>query len=146
MLAAASNCDCKSTAAERAARSHAPFNGKVLRCDCCEFGRSPDPQGECTALVDWLDELKSDRNEKGKLQLAAFISSHKKKHLGALPDPAGLPFTSAPLSRWVVDFLHVDLNKGKLAWKWALMRRTSAKVRSRMQELLSEIGLPLDFN
>eukprot|EP00965_Chrysotila_dentata_P083859 2767800-Pleurochrysis_carterae.AAC.1 len=59
----------------------------------------------------------------GKKDLGTFISSHKRKHHGTNPGPDGVPLLSAGHSRWIVDLLHVDLNHGKLVWKWALTRR-----------------------
>eukprot|EP00965_Chrysotila_dentata_P023150 767691-Pleurochrysis_carterae.AAC.1 len=46
MLATTQRCDCLSTASERTARSHTPWNGQVLPCDRCSFGRTPSPNGE----------------------------------------------------------------------------------------------------
>eukprot|EP00965_Chrysotila_dentata_P230685 6197913-Pleurochrysis_carterae.AAC.4 len=67
--------------------------------------------------------LQDNTTEKGKQAQSAFNSSYKRKHRGTFPGPEGRPFTSANCEQWVVNLhLLVDLNKGKLTWKWALLR------------------------
>ena len=46
---------------------------------------------------------------------------------------------------WMVDLLHVDLNEGKLTWKWALVRNLPADVRHEISALLISYGLGLDL-
>ena len=44
-----------------------------------------------------------------------------------------------------MDLLHVDLNKGKLTWKWTLVRRLPTDVRHEISALLISYGLGLDL-
>eukprot|EP00965_Chrysotila_dentata_P175721 5801076-Pleurochrysis_carterae.AAC.1 len=120
-----SMCDCRSTAAERTMRAHQPVAGVIVPCDCCQYGHNPAYQNaEQVAFTDKLETMHAARNTtNGKKDLATFMSAHKRKHRGTHPGPAGLPFSSASLHSWIVDLLHVDLNHGKLVWKWALTRR-----------------------
>eukprot|EP00965_Chrysotila_dentata_P177188 5852183-Pleurochrysis_carterae.AAC.1 len=97
MLACAKKCDYASTAADCTSRSHMPFQGIVRPCDCCEFGRSADPNGESNAFQKRLEELGEDQSEKGKQRLSTVISNHKRQHRGTPPGPTGAPFTSASL-------------------------------------------------
>ena len=46
---------------------------------------------------------------------------------------------------WIVDFLHVDLNLGKLTWKWALVRKLPTLVRADISSYLGSVGLGLDL-
>eukprot|EP00965_Chrysotila_dentata_P057288 1900296-Pleurochrysis_carterae.AAC.2 len=73
----------------------------------------------------------------GKKDLGAFVSQHKRKHRGTNPGPAGVPLMSAGLDRWMIDLLHVDLNHGKLVWKWALTRRLPVALGKTHSYLLS---------
>ena len=52
---------------------------------------------------------------------------------------------STRLVDWIVDTLHVDLNLGKLTWKWALVRKLPPLVRAEISDYLKSIGLGLDL-
>eukprot|EP00965_Chrysotila_dentata_P028150 936060-Pleurochrysis_carterae.AAC.1 len=117
-------CDCRATAKERTIRAHEPYKGLLYPCDCCSFGH--DDMARDAEYDAFSNKLKALRNAAdtadGKKDLSNFMSKHKREHRGTRPGPTGVPFTSAGLERWVVDLLHVDLNLGKLTWKWALTR------------------------
>eukprot|EP00965_Chrysotila_dentata_P154613 5108996-Pleurochrysis_carterae.AAC.2 len=117
-------CDCQASAEQRTVRAHQPVvEGEDVRpCDCCTFCHDRSTaQAEHEAFEARLQALRKGCETKGgKRDLAAFIAAHKKKHHSTNPGPAGVPLTFAGLQRWIVDLLHVDLNLGKLVWKWGL--------------------------
>eukprot|EP00965_Chrysotila_dentata_P069559 2297642-Pleurochrysis_carterae.AAC.2 len=146
--------------AKRTAHAHQlQSDGSLLACDCCGFGRDPsNGRTELRTFEEKPAALKAARTiDTGNKELYAFVSSqHKRKHHGTPSGPAdGTPLTHAALSRrWIVDLLHVDLNEGKLTWKWSLTRRLPCmlpahklhgNVRSRVSDCLKELGLPLDL-
>ena len=88
--------------------------------------------------------MQADKSEKGKNTLSAYITKFKKIHR-IVPGPDGVPFASTTLFHWIVDLLHVDLNEGKLTWKWALVRKLPADVRHEISALLISYGLGLDL-
>jgi len=141
------NCDCKATVAQRTSRAHELVDGEVVPCDCCSFGHDHrTATDEHAAFASKLRSLQeASHTTAGKKVLSSFLSSHKRKHRGTHPGEAGIPLFSAGLSRWIVDLLHVDLNHGKLVWKWALTRRLPADVRAAISEYLKSVGLPLDL-
>eukprot|EP00965_Chrysotila_dentata_P105477 3483591-Pleurochrysis_carterae.AAC.1 len=101
-----------------------------------EYQQLSDQLGSLNDAADTAD---------GKKALSTFTSKHKRRHRGTRPGPSGAPFTSAGLARWIIDPLHVDLNHGKLVWKWALTRRVPGDTRGKISAYLASIGLPFDL-
>lgn len=109
------------------------------------FGHSKDPAAEAEQLALKLEALELDTTPKSKERRAAVLNTSAATHGGVKLGPSGVPLTKAQLRRWIIDLLHVDMNEGKLTWKWAAMRLLPRAVRVDVEAWLRECGLWLDL-
>ena len=88
--------------------------------------------------------LEAAKNKEKAKELTAKLKDHAEGHLDAIL------FAKIPIrigtNRYIIDPMHaLELNVGKVAWKWAFTNQMNADSRDTVSTFLDTINLPIDL-
>ena len=115
--------------------THAGCAGRVVFANLAAYAHA-------RVTLKALREAAAEDDVKAK-ELKDFLKEHADGHLDAIL--FGIIVIRVGTDRYIIDPLHaLELNVGKVCWKWSFTNQMDDKGRERVAAFLDSIGLPLD--